>query len=670
MTALARSLAPCTGRRRRPCFGAMDERTADRTPDNGHDAADWAADRPPGGGAARARRAHDPPRHRPRRVARRQARRRLPDRPGRPGSLRAPATLLAGGGRRAIPARPRRPIWWPSPAGPPPRPLPLPRTPLIGREREMAPVGPPCCSAGRRPPGDADRPRRRRQDAAGPGGGRRPWPTRSPTGSGSSSWPRPRSDPGRPRHRPRPRRPRGAAAEPLAARLDGASAAPSACCWCSTTSSRPGRGRPARRRPAGRLPGPDDPGHQPRSACASPASTSEPVPPLGAAGHGRAADGRVGGAARDAVRLFVAAGAGGAADFALTAENAAAVAAICRRLDGLPLAIELAAARTKVLPPAGAARPPGAAAAAADRRPARRCRPASRRCATRSPGATTCCAEGAGALPPPRRLRRRFHARGGRGRGESRSRVPRSREGERSSSTARLPDCSTSARSRRLARRPQPARRSRRRRAARRATACWRRSASSVWSGWRRAARNGCGAAGSRRLVRLAFAESVREKVYGPDAGGGWTAGSVSIQTCEPRWPGSTEHDDGYRLIRLAGLLVTLWDHHAHYVEGSSWLERALAVDCAAPPVDRLRVLIGAGTVAHYLSNLPAAKRRLEQALALARAVGDREVECTSLLNLAAVECEEGDFGRAIASTKQLCPSSAMRATSRGRPLR
>jgi len=65
------------------------------------------------------------------------------------------------------------------------------------------------------------------------------------------------------------------------------------------------------------------------------------------------------GAARDpeelrryaSVSLFTERAHAAVSGFELTAGNAAAVAEICRRLDGLPLAIELAAARVRVLPP-------------------------------------------------------------------------------------------------------------------------------------------------------------------------------------------------------------------------------------------------------------------------------------------------------------------------------
>ena len=75
-----------------------------------------------------------------------------------------------------------------------------------------------------------------------------------------------------------------------------------------------------------------------------------PVPPLDLpqAGNESALENLL---ENESVLLFVGRAQAVHPNFALTMDNASAVAEICRRLDGLPLALELAAARVKLLPP-------------------------------------------------------------------------------------------------------------------------------------------------------------------------------------------------------------------------------------------------------------------------------------------------------------------------------
>ena len=91
----------------------------------------------------------------------------------------------------------------------------------------------------------------------------------------------------------------------------------------------------------------------------------------------------------EAIQLFVERARAVRPGFRLTDDNAAPVAEICRRLDGLPLGIELATARINLFAPETLRDRLASRLGTLDRGP-RTCRPDSRRCVPRSIGATGC----------------------------------------------------------------------------------------------------------------------------------------------------------------------------------------------------------------------------------------------------------------------------------------
>ncbi len=74
--------------------------------------------------------------------------------------------------------------------------------------------------------------------------------------------------------------------------------------------------------------------------------------------------------------------------------------------------------------------------------------------------------------------------------------------------------------------------------------------------------------------------------------------------------------------LRLSGALAPFWTTRAHMAEGGRWLHRALA-EPTPHPAARLRALYGAGWLAHVQRDQVSARRHLDSALALARDLGD-----------------------------------------------
>jgi predicted ATPase/class 3 adenylate cyclase len=83
--------------------------------------------------------------------------------------------------------------------------------------------------------------------------------------------------------------------------------------------------------------------------------------------------------------------------------------------------------------------------------------------------------------------------------------------------------------------------------------------------------------------------------------------------------------DEAEVAVRLAGSLFPFWEIRARQSEARDWLSRALALDGAVPPSFRAKALVAAGRATAWQGDLEAAIALLEEAAALSQQLGDLE---------------------------------------------
>jgi predicted ATPase/DNA-binding CsgD family transcriptional regulator len=115
------------------------------------------------------------------------------------------------------------------------------------------------------------------------------------------------------------------------------------------------------------------------------------------------------------------------------------------------------------------------------------------------------------------------------------------------------------------------------------------------------------------------------------------------------RW--AAERGDGEFSLRLTGALAdsNFWDVRGYLREGRRWLEEARTLGADAAPFLRARTLVGEGILALLLGDYPQARALLEEALALAEPLRDPALMARVLARLGTVTAFQGDASDARA---------------------
>jgi predicted ATPase/DNA-binding XRE family transcriptional regulator len=111
-------------------------------------------------------------------------------------------------------------------------------------------------------------------------------------------------------------------------------------------------------------------------------------------------------------------------------------------------------------------------------------------------------------------------------------------------------------------------------------------------------------------------------------------------------WALERQHGDPAQ--RLAGALHRFWILRGHFDEGRRWLEKALLLEAGVPPTTKARALLGMAHIA-YQQGDDGARSVFEEALALFRAAEDNGGAANALAALSMKVADEGDYAGASA---------------------
>jgi non-specific serine/threonine protein kinase len=106
------------------------------------------------------------------------------------------------------------------------------------------------------------------------------------------------------------------------------------------------------------------------------------------------------------------------------------------------------------------------------------------------------------------------------------------------------------------------------------------------------------------------------------------------------------ERGEAGPFLKLAAALGHFWTGQGHYQEGRDWLERALAQGGHPAPEDRAKSLVVLGLIQIYQGANQEAEGTLAEGLAASRELGDALHEAIALIGLGGLATLRGDLGR------------------------